>query len=104
MANQNTTDSADIRNEFNALREEVMQFMSTLKNYEEDRVHEAREKLNDQASQIHSAAKEKLTDAKKAGEYATQKVETQLRDHPLSSVALAFAAGFIASKLTRSDH
>lgn len=103
MATPKDTTASDLREEFNALREEVGQFINTLKGYEKEQIKNVKENLSDEVSQYRDAAKEKMRQAQATGERTVHDLEDKIRDNPLSSLAIAFAIGFLASKITRKS-
>lgn len=104
MATKQDTSTSDIREEFNVLKNEVGEFMKTLKAYEKERIHDARNSLNESMNEYSEIAREKLRKAQASGEKTVKDVEGKIRDNPLSSLAIAFAVGFLASKISRKDH
>jgi ElaB/YqjD/DUF883 family membrane-anchored ribosome-binding protein len=56
----------------------------------------------DEAEKIGAKAKEKLGELKDHGSQGIEKIEDRVREKPGQSIAIAFAAGFLASMLMRN--
>lgn len=104
MATSKDTAAPDLREEFNALRDEVGQFIDSLKSYEKEKINSAKANLTDEVSHYHDLAKEKMQNARATGEQTVHDLEDKIRDNPLSSLAIAFAIGFLASRITRKNN
>ena len=104
MATKADTSASDLRDEFNALREEVGQFINMLKGYEKESIKSVKENLSDEVSQYRNVAKEKMRQAQSAGKQTVHDLEGKIRENPLSSLVSAFAIGFLASKITRESN
>ena len=103
MATAKTTDKDDLRAEFNALRDEVGQFMKTLHAYERDRARGAKATVSDELNSYGEKARERYEDARAAGEEKLSDVEDKVREQPFASLAIAFGVGFVLSKLVGRD-
>lgn len=103
-SNATANASSDLRDEFNSFKTEVSQFIETLKAQEEERMRRVRDNVSDTVARAGVVAKETLRSARQTGEEALGEMETQIRDNPLKSLAIAFAVGYLASRLGRSDH
>ncbi|MCB1755578.1 MAG: DUF883 family protein [Gammaproteobacteria bacterium] len=100
MPSRKTTSSEDLREEFENLRSEIGDFMKTLKAHEEDRIRDTQENLRDSVSEYSDLAREQFRKAQASGEQTVRDVEGKIRNNPLSSLAIAFAVGFLASKVS----
>ena len=103
MATAKTTDKDDLRAEFNALRDEVGQFMKTLHSYERQRARDAKATVNDELNNYREKACERYDDARRAGEEKLTDVEDKVREQPFTSLAIAFGVGFVLSRLVGRD-
>ncbi len=56
----------------------------------------------DEAEKIGARAKEKLGELKDRGSQGIKQIEGKVREKPGQSIAIAFAAGFLASMLMRN--
>lgn len=56
----------------------------------------------DSAEKIGAKAKETLGDLKDRGSHSIEQIEGKVREKPGQSLAIAFAAGFLASMLMRN--
>ncbi len=104
MSATSNNQSSDFRAEFDALKNEVSQFMNTFKSREEERLKRVRSNVSDGVSQAGETAKETLRSARKVGEDTLEDVEGRIRDNPIKSLAIAFTVGYLASKLGRTEH
>ena len=84
--------------EIDALKEDL----ATLKKHMSELTASLKQDGVDEAGRISSKAKEKLGDLKDRGSQGLETVENKVREKPGQSIAVAFAAGFLASLLLRN--
>jgi len=91
------TKSTETNPEINELKDEL----AALKKHMSDLTASAKRDGVEESGKIKARAKEKLSELKDHGIQGLEKVEGRVREKPGQSIALAFAAGFLASTLMR---
>jgi ElaB/YqjD/DUF883 family membrane-anchored ribosome-binding protein len=94
-----TTDSADLRSDFNRLRADLASLTKTVGDISQRRAAAGADTLEwagDYANESLQAVAAKAGSLRNAGLEATAR---QVAGHPLSSLLIAFSAGLLAGKL-----
>lgn len=81
--------------------DELKDDLSALKKHVSDLMARTKRDGLEGAEKIGVRAKEKLDDLKDLGSHRIQQVEDRVKENPVQSIAIAFAAGFLASMLLR---
>jgi ElaB/YqjD/DUF883 family membrane-anchored ribosome-binding protein len=77
--------------------EDLKEDIASLKAHLETLSNSAKKNGLDEAEKLGDRAKEKLHELKSRGQDGIRKVEGQVKEKPGQSLAIAFAAGFLAS-------
>ena len=89
--------SAESRPEIDELKEDL----ASLKKHVSELMASMKQDGLEGAGKIGGQAKEKLDELKDRGRQGIQQVEDRVKENPVQSIAIAFAAGFLASMLLR---
>ncbi|MCF8466551.1 MAG: hypothetical protein K9G33_04055 [Sneathiella sp.] len=89
--------SADSHPEIDELKEDL----ASLKKHVSELMASMKQDGLEGAEKIGAQAKEKLGELKDRGRQGIQQVEDLVKENPGQSIAIAFAAGFLASMLLR---
>ncbi|MDO6460476.1 hypothetical protein Q4485_07205 [Granulosicoccaceae sp. 1_MG-2023] len=98
-----STGNDELREEFNALRDDVTAFMKTLRDYERNQARNPKDTVSDELHEYLEQARRRFEDAKSAGEERLADVGDKVRAQPAASLAIAFAVGLVAAKLLGRD-
>jgi ElaB/YqjD/DUF883 family membrane-anchored ribosome-binding protein len=87
MANTETTQK-ELQEQLDSLRKDLSEIRQLVKSLASGYAEEGKDRLRASANRAQAQAKETLAD-----------VEGEIRSHPLSSVAVAFAVGLLIGKI-----
>ena len=88
-----------LRNDFATLQSDVADLTDAIRQSGVDRLEEAKSGASDQLSRSRARLRRQADVARARGREAVDEIEENIEGHPMSSVAMAFGAGFIAAKL-----
>ncbi|GJL73795.1 MAG: hypothetical protein NMNS01_29940 [Nitrosomonas sp.] len=94
---------SDLREEFETLRTQVTELMQALKDKGEDKAERLGKKLESEFGHYQDKAERKLHDAYDAGEAGVDELSERVRKSPVTSLLVAFSAGYIISKILDND-
>ena len=90
-------DLAALRKDFAVLAEHVKALASTA-------THDAKAGIAERGARARDAAQGAAKAAKLQGEAGIAAIENQVQLHPIAAIAIAFGAGMLVSRLTRSSN
>jgi ElaB/YqjD/DUF883 family membrane-anchored ribosome-binding protein len=99
---KSTETQVDIREELDALRSQVNELVQALKAKGEEKAEKLGNKLEDELGHYQDKAEEKLHDVYDAGEASLDDLSKRIRKNPVTSLLVAFSAGYVISKIL--DH
>lgn len=82
--------------------DELKEDMAALKKHMSDLTASLKKDGAEEAEKIGAKAKEKLGELKDRGNQGIEQIEGRIKEKPGQSIAIAFAAGFLASMLLRN--
>lgn len=94
-----TQAAEDLREEFEALRKDVTEIMELLKDKGSAVKDELGAELEEKFEDYQTKARQGAEDAYEKGAEGLEDVGERIRKNPLASLAIAFGAGYIISKL-----
>jgi ElaB/YqjD/DUF883 family membrane-anchored ribosome-binding protein len=89
----------DMREEFDALRKDVSEIMALLKDKGSAYKDELSEQIEEKFEDYQARARQGAEEVYEKGSEGLEEVGSRIRQHPLASLAIAFGAGYIISKL-----
>lgn len=98
-----TESQSDLREELETLRKQVSELMQALKDKGEDKAERLGKKLESELGQYQDKAERKLHDVYDAGEAGVDELSERVRKNPVTSLLVAFSAGYIISKVLDND-
>jgi len=99
--NSLANDFESLKSDFARLSGDVARLTKSLLDEGKQRGSSAREKIGTHAQRTMSQVGEGVEKVKAAGKTGADKLETQIKDHPLASVGVAFGIGVIIGQLLR---
>ncbi len=102
MASTKTNDD-DLQKEFEELKSQFSELMQVLKNNSEETSDDLKQKLQHEFKDYQEKAEKKLSDIQELGTESLEEVSERIRRNPVSSLLLAFGAGYILSKILKND-
>lgn len=104
MATSKTTGSdLDLRDEFEALRAQVTDLLEILQDKGQEKSAKLADKLGAELNHYQEKAGKAAQDAYEAGNAGLDEIGARIRRNPLASLAIAFGAGYVLSKLLGSE-
>lgn len=91
----------DLEAKLDSLRADMDEIMKALAHTAEDEVADVKGKIGETAEDLMADLRGALNEIRKKAGTAEQVIETNTREHPLQSLALAFGLGFLISLLMR---
>jgi len=88
-----------LRSDFATLQNDVADLTDAIRRSSADRIDDARSSASDQLRESRARLRRQADVARARGREAVDELEENISGHPMSSVAMAFGAGFIAAKL-----
>ena len=95
------SDFESLKNDFARLSADVARLTKSLVEEGKERGAAARDKIGAQAQKTLGQVSEGVEKVKAAGKTGADKLEGQIKDHPLASVGIAFGVGVIIGQLLR---
>lgn len=92
----------DLREEFDVLRKQVSEVLSELQSKGKDKSSRLADKLEAELGNYQEKAGQKLQDAYDASSANLNEVGEQIRRNPVTSLLVAFGAGYVLSRLLAS--
>ncbi len=94
-----------LKEDFERLRSDMGSLLRSLRGAGADKLGDAKERLKQAAERFESQAEQQFKEAydtvRESGKKASDFSREQIEKRPLTSVLVAFAAGFLMGKLTR---
>lgn len=91
--------SEDLREEFEALRNEVSEMMALLKDKGSTYAEELSGKMEEKLETYQEKARESAEAAYEKGSEGVEEIGNRVRKNPLLSLGIAFGVGYVISKL-----
>lgn len=102
MANKKSNDK-DLQKEFEELKSQFSELVQVLKSNGEETSDNLKQKLQHELKDYQDKAEEKLSDIKNMGTASLEEMSERIRHNPVSSLLLAFGAGYILLKILKND-
>ncbi len=100
---KSTANQPDLQEEFDALKKQVNELVKALKVKGEEKTENLGKKLESEMEHYHEKAEEKLQNIYETGDAELKKLSKHIRKNPVSSLLVAFSAGYLISKLLDHD-
>ena len=97
------TNTMEFREEIDEVKEQVASLLNLLKEKGQEKSSDVKQKLGENIETYEDKVKEQMQHAVELGSENLDKVETKIQNNPLASLALAFGAGYILSRLMSKD-
>ena len=101
--NSASNSNKELREEFDEVKNQVNSLLSLLKEKGEEKSTDVKQKLDENLENYQDKAKEQIQQVYELGSENLDKVGTKIQNNPLASLAVAFGAGYILSKMMGKD-
>lgn len=92
-------DIDELKKQFSALQNDISNLTQIVEKLASQKIEEATKTFEDNQESLLGEAEKKMKEYKKESEKLAKKLDEEIKENPLATLAIAFGAGIIAAKL-----